>query len=104
MSRVLYHPTPPVTASLHVRFQFHVFALALFSFRRSFLVHCQLSWFRVLPLFEPESLNVCLQATKRWAAALGIWGVGAGTAALLVCPHLLVNLPTSTSHPGSSSR
>ncbi|KAF8228910.1 hypothetical protein L208DRAFT_1364378 [Tricholoma matsutake] len=35
--------------------------------------------------FQPQSsINASLSATKRWATTLGIWGVGAGTAALFV--------------------
>ncbi|KAF5387043.1 hypothetical protein D9615_001650 [Tricholomella constricta] len=35
--------------------------------------------------YQPQSpVSAGLTATKRWATSLGIWGVGAGTAALLL--------------------
>ncbi|KAF9462869.1 cytochrome b-c1 complex subunit 10 [Collybia nuda] len=51
--------------------------------------------------YHPQSsLNASLNATKRWSSSLGIWGVGAGTAALfllsvtpLVKRELLVKIP-----------
>ncbi|KAF8894461.1 cytochrome b-c1 complex subunit 10 [Infundibulicybe gibba] len=56
--------------------------------------------------YHPQSqLNASLTATKRWVPTLGIWGVGAGTAALfllsvtpLVKRELLVKVPVLGSY------
>ncbi|EDR11327.1 uncharacterized protein LACBIDRAFT_316050 [Laccaria bicolor S238N-H82] len=35
--------------------------------------------------YQPQSpLNATLTVSRRWATSLGVWGVGAGTAALLL--------------------
>jgi hypothetical protein len=68
MARVAYHPQSSFNASLTVG-----------------------SFTLLLPLLHRVKGCILithvyiLQATKRWATTLGIWGVGAGTAALFVC-------------------
>ncbi|KIK06609.1 hypothetical protein K443DRAFT_129875 [Laccaria amethystina LaAM-08-1] len=57
-------------------------------------------------VYQPQSpLNATLTASRRWATSLGVWGVGAGTAALLllsVTPlvkrEVLVKLPVLGSY------
>ncbi|RDB21304.1 hypothetical protein Hypma_011452 [Hypsizygus marmoreus] len=57
-------------------------------------------------VYQPQSpLNATLAVSKRWATSLGIWGVGAGTAALfllsvtpLVKREFLVKVPVVGSY------